>query len=252
MPILHAVHVAAASTATAANTNTRGLMPEAIRVLSTTFREMIAPQSACFHVVAVEGATVTHRTARAGDNAVPSAEAGDVIVEIGHDMDLEMLARFDTLSDLVCARIIGKVLHEREAGTRYDGVENAFLYTSAAMLLLLSNRDGWRLAASPNDVDHAFYYDGILDYAFYQTYQEVDGRRNLQNVMDFETRVKAEKEVLDLLVDDRFEQTAQGWYPLPHLTTKIGKSVDELVARGIYLREMQRARPAPAPEMACA
>jgi hypothetical protein len=246
MPILSLVP--AAATSAAANTNDandRSLMPEAIRILSATFREMIAPQSACFHVVAVEGGSVTHRTARAGDNAVPSAGNGDIIVEVGHDMDLEALARSGTLSDLVCARIIGKVLHEREADARHAGVEGAFLFTSAAMLLLLSNRNDWRLAAGPNDYDHAYLYDGILDYAFYRTYEEVDGRRNLQDLFDFERKVKTEKAVLDRLVVDLFDDSLQGWYPLPHLTTTIGQSVRELVERGFVLTG-QEIRPAPA------
>ncbi|MGU3659163.1 hypothetical protein [Methylobacterium fujisawaense] len=244
MPILHVVPAAAANVADAANTNSRSLMPDAIRILSATFREMIAPQSASFHVVAVEGAAVTHRTARAGDNAVPSASTGDIIVEVGHDMDLEALARSGTLSDLVCSRIIGKVLHEREADARHAGVEGAFLFTSAAMLLLLSNRNDWRLEAGPNELEHSYLYDAILDYAFYRTYEEVDGRRSLQNLFDFETRVKTEKAVLERLVVDLFEDSLQGWYPLPHLTATIGQSVKELVERGHALTG-QEIRPAP-------
>lgn len=236
-------------TAHAANANTISLMPEAIRIMSATFREMIAPQSASFHVVAVEGGSVSHRVARAGENAVPSAEVGDIIVEVGHDMDLEALARSGTLSDLVCARIVGQVLYAREKDARHSGAEDEFLFVSAAMMLLLSNRDDWRQAAGPNEYEHVYLYDGIIDHAFYKTYDEVDGRRTLQNVMDFETRMTPAYLALEAIVTDCFEDNLQGWYPLPHLTCTIGQSVRELVERGVALSG-QEIRPAPAPALA--
>lgn len=234
-----------AAYAPAANANVLSLMPEAIGIMSATFREMIAPQSACFHVVAVEGGAVSHRIARAGENAVPSADIGDIIVEVGYGMDLESLARSGTLSDLVCARIVGQVLYAREKDARHATDEGEFLFVSAAMMLLLSNRDDWRMSAGPNEHDHVYLYDAILDYAFYNTYDEVDGRRSLQNVMDFETRMTPVYLALEAIVADCFEDRLQGWYPLPHLTCTIGQSVRELVERGLVISG-QDIRPVPA------
>lgn len=235
MPIHSAVRAAAAPS----------LMSEAVQILSATFREMIAPQSAAFHVVAVEGQTISHRTARTHDNAVPSANPGDIIVEVGYGMDLEALARTGTLSDLVCARIVGQVLYDRETDVRHSGDEGKFLFVSAAMVLLLSNRDDWRLSAGPNEHDHVYLYDAILDFAFYKTYDEVDGRRVLQHVMDFETRMTPVYLALEAIVVDCFEDNLQGWYPLPHLTCTIGQSVRDLVERGLALSG-QDIRPVPA------
>lgn len=221
------------------------LTGEAIQILSATFREMISLQSTAFHVVSVDKSGVGYRSALPFDNAVPSAEAGDIIVEVGHDMDLEALARSRTLSDLVCARIIGQVLYDREADASHHGDEGKLLFTTSAMLLLLSNRDDWRLAAGPNEWGHVYLYDGIIDHSFYKAFEEMDGRRTLQHVCDFETRMSPVMLALEAIVAECFEDNAQGWYPLPHLAPTIGHSVAELVSFGLE-RSGQAITPAPA------
>lgn len=221
------------------------LMAEVIQTLSATFREMISLQSTAFHVVSVDTVGISYRAALPFDNAVPSAVAGDIIVEVGEDGDLEALARSGTLSDLVCARIIGQVLYEREADASHQGEEGKLLFTTAAMMLLLSNRDDWRLAAGPNEWGHVFLYDGILDHAFYKTFDEIDGRRTLQHVLDFEKRMAPALLALEPIITECFEDCAQGWYPLPHLTRTIGQSVRELVAFG-FKHSGQEIAPAPA------
>ena len=221
------------------------LMGEAIQILSATFREMISLQSTSFHVVAVDKPGITWREARDMDNAVPSAEAGDIVVEVGEGQDLEALARSRTLSDLVCARIVGQVLYEREADADHRSDEGKLLFTTAAMLLLLSNRDDWRLAAGPNEWGHVYLYDGILDHAFYKAFDEVDGRRTLQHVCDFEKRMEPTLLAIEPIVAECFDDNAQGWYPLPHLAPTIGQSVRELVAFGLK-HSGQVIQPAPA------
>lgn len=221
------------------------LMAEATQTLSATFREMVSLQSTSFHVVSVDTAGINWRPALPFDNAVPSAVAGDIIVEVGEDGDLEALARSRTLSDLVCARIIGQVLYEREADATHHGEEGKLLFTTAAMILLLSNRDDWRLAAGPNDWGHVFLYDGILDHAFYKAFDEIDGRRDLQPLCDFEKRMESVLLAIEPIITECFEDCAQGWYPLPHLTRTIGQSVRELVAFG-YKHSGQEIAPAPA------
>ena len=74
------------------------------------------------------------------------------------------------------------------------------------MILLLSNRDDWRLAAGPNDWGHVFLYDGILDHAFYKAFDEIDGRRDLQPLCDFEKRMESVLLAIEPIITECFEE----------------------------------------------